>query len=374
MSTIVVTGAAGFVGRNLVAELSNCRGHEVSEVSAFDVGDTDEALEAALARADFVFHLAGVNRPQDVSEFETGNKDFTGHVLGLLEKHNRAVPVVITSSIQAALDNPYGASKKGAEEAAFAWARRTGGAALVYRLPNLFGKWCRPNYNSVTATFCHNIAHDLPIQVSDPDKKLELVYIGDLLEEFMRALAGEPHKGADGFCSVPVVHSITVGELAGMLQSFRRNRSDLYLPNFANPLVRAMYATYVSYLPENDFSYKPEMKRDERGWLAELIKQPGFGQIFVSRTKPGITRGNHWHHTKVEKFIVVEGEAVIRFRKVGGSEVLEYPVSGLEMTIVDIPAGYTHSITNVGETDVVTLFWSDEVFDPGHPDTYYLGV
>jgi UDP-2-acetamido-2,6-beta-L-arabino-hexul-4-ose reductase len=371
---VVVTGAAGFVGRNLMAHFSAQKEHAAV---GLDIGDGEAALEAALAQADFVFHLAGVNRPQDNAEFDSGNRGFTQHVLDLLEKHRRAVPVVLTSSIQAALDNPYGASKKAAEELAFAWAKRVQGEVLVYRLPNLFGKWCRPNYNSVTATFCHNIARGLPIQVNDPGKKLELVYIGDLLKEFMLALDGQPHIGADGFCYVPTVYSITVGELAGMLQSFRRNREDLYLPNFANPLVRAMYATYVSYLPENGFAYRPEMKRDNRGWLAELIKQPGFGQIFVSRTKPGVTRGNHWHHTKVEKFIVVEGEAVVRFRKVDSNEVrevLEYPVSGAEMTVVDIPAGYTHSITNVGQTDVVTLFWSDEVFDPENPDTYYLEV
>jgi UDP-2-acetamido-2,6-beta-L-arabino-hexul-4-ose reductase len=368
---VVVTGSAGFVGRNLMAQFSAQKEHEAL---GFDVGYDEAALEAALAKADFVFHLAGVNRPQDPSEFDTGNRGFTEHVLDLLEKHNRAVPVVITSSIQAALDNPYGASKKGAEELAFAWAKRVQGEVLVYRLPNLFGKWCRPNYNSVTATFCYNIARGLPIQVSDPDKKLELVYIGDLLQEFMLALAGKPHVGADGYCFVPTVYTITVGELAGMLQSFRRNREDLYLPNFANPLVRAMYATYVSYLPENEFAYKPEMKLDNRGGLAELLKQPGFGQIFVSHTKPGFTRGNHWHHTKVEKFIVVAGEALIKFRKVDGSEVYEYPVSGSDMTIVDIPTGYTHSITNIGEADVITLFWSDEVFNPENPDTYSLEV
>jgi UDP-2-acetamido-2,6-beta-L-arabino-hexul-4-ose reductase len=371
MSVIVVTGAAGFVGRNLMAELS---AHKEHEALGFDMGDGVEALESALARADFVYHLAGVNRPQDNSEFEAGNTGFTGRVLEILERHGRAVPVVITSSIQAELGNPYGVSKKGAEELAFNWARRTGGRALVYRLQNLFGKWCRPNYNSVTATFCYNIARGLPIQVNDPGKNLELVYIGDLLEEFLLALKDEPHTGADGFCYVPTVHSITLQGLADMLYSFRASRSSLVLPDFGSPLVRAMYATFVSYLPENGFSYKPEMKHDNRGWLSELIKQPGFGQIFVSRTKPGITRGNHWHHTKVEKFIVIEGEALIRFRKTDGSEVLEYPVSGTDLSIVDIPTGYTHSIENIGTTDVITLFWADEVFDPAHTDTYYLEV
>lgn len=371
MSVVVITGAAGFVGKNLMAEFTNHRQHEVLD---FDIGYSEDQLELALARADFVFHLAGVNRPQDPREFETGNRDFTFHVLDILERHGRAIPVVITSSAQAALDNPYGASKRGAEELAFAWAKRTGGKALVYRLPGLFGKWCRPNYNSVVATFCHNIANGLPVQINDPDRKLDLVYIGDLLREFLSALDGNPHVGPDGYCFVPVVHSITLQGLAGMLQSFHRSRTTLVLPDFDTPLQCALYATYVSYLPERNFAIKPEMKHDHRGWLAELIKQPGFGQVFVSRTKPGVTRGNHWHHTKVEKFIVLAGEAVIRFRKVGGDEVLEYPVSGEEISIVDIPAGYTHSISNVGQTDVITLFWTDEVFNPDNPDTYWLEV
>lgn len=374
MSVIVVTGAAGFVGRNLVAHLSTLKEPAAHEVLGLDIGDGEEALERALARADFVFHLAGVNRPPNPAEFDAGNRGLTERVLELLEKHGRTVPLVLTSSIQAALGNPYGESKRAAEDAVFAWARRTGGKALVYRLPNLFGKWCRPNYNSVTATFCHNVAHGQPIQVNDPEKTLELVYIDDLLGEFMLALEGNPHVGADGYCFVPAVHTVGLQALADLIRSFRASRDSLVLPDFGNPLVRALYATYLSYLPQDGFAYRPEMKCDNRGWLAELIKQPGFGQIFVSRTRPGITRGNHWHHTKVEKFIVVEGEALIRFRKVGGSDVVEYTVSGEELTVVDIPAGYTHSITNTGETDVVTLFWADEIFDAGRSDTYFLEV
>lgn len=369
--TVIVTGAVGFVGRNLAAELASRMQYEVLP---FDIADTDEALEGALARADFVFHLAGVNRPEDEAEFDRGNRGFASRVLGLLEKHGRAVPFVLPSSIQAGLDNPYGRSKKAAEEAVFDWAARTGGRALVYRLPNLFGKWCRPGYNSVVATFCHSIARGLPIDIRDPAARLELVYIDDLLREFLRALEGGEHRGADGFCFVPEKHGILLGELADMLRAFRMSRETLLLPDFSSPFARALYATYVSYLPENGFSCKPEMKRDARGFLSELIKRPGFGQIFVSRTKPGITRGNHWHHTKAEKFVVVEGEAVVRFRKADANEVYEYPVSGAEISIVDIPPGYTHSIVNVGETDLVTLFWAGEVFDPERPDTYYLEV
>ena len=368
MSTVVVTGVAGFVGRNLMAELGR---HSQYEPVPLEAQDGPEALEAALARADFVFHLAGVNRPQNPAEFDRGNRELTETVLRLLGKHGRKVGVVLASSAQAALDNPYGRSKRAAEQAAFAWAERTGGRAIVYRLPNLFGKWCRPNYNSVVATFCHNIARDLPIEISDPARELELVYIDDLLEEFRRALEGNPTVGADGFCRAPITHWVTLGELADALRAFHKSRQTQLLPLLDTRFKQALYGTFLSYLPQEGFASRPEMKRDQRGWLAELIKMPGFGQIFVSRTAPGVTRGNHWHHTKVEKFIVVEGEAVIRFRPIGGGEVLEYPVSADPIAIVDIPVGYTHSITNVGRTDVVTLFWADEVFDPDRPDTYY---
>ena len=371
MSVIAVTGAAGFVGRNLMAELLQ---HKEHVVLGFDLGDSEEALHAGLAQADFVFHLAGVNRPKDDSEFVSGNKGYTEHVLDILEANGRAVPVVMTSSIQAALQNPYGRSKKDAEDAVFAWSERTGGQALVYRLPNIFGKWCRPNYNSVVATFCHNIARDLPIQINEPARQLELLYIDDLIKELLLALGGQPHIGEDGYGFAPKTFQITLGELADKLYAFRHSRDTLMLPDFSQELDRALYATYVSYLPTDGFAYKTDMKRDSRGWLAELIKGPGFGQIFVSRTKPGITRGNHWHHTKVEKFIVIEGEAVIRLRRIGSDEVLEYPVSGLDLSIVDIPAGYTHNIANVGDTDVITLFWSDMVFDPQQPDTMFLEV
>ncbi len=371
MSVVVITGAAGFVGRNLLAALAQRQEHEAL---AFDVGDGEDELRQGLARADFVFHLAGVNRPKDPGEFRAGNAGLTQRVLDALAESGRAVPFVLTSSIQAALDNPYGASKREAEQAVFAWADRTGGRALVYRLPNLFGKWCRPNYNSAVATFCHNIARDLPIEISDPARELELLYIDDLVAELLRALDGRPNLGDDGRCHVSKTHRIALGMLADVLRGFRASRDTLVLPDFSCELTKALYATYVSYLPEDGFAYAADMKRDDRGWLVELIKGPAFGQIFVSRTKPGITRGNHWHHTKVEKFIVIEGQAVIRFRQIVGDQVLEYPVSGEDLRIVDIPTGYTHSIVNVGSTDVITLFWTDMMFDPGNPDTYYLEV
>ncbi len=365
---VVITGAAGFVGRNLLAELGRDSRYELLPI---DVQDGPETLDAVLSVADFVFHLAGVNRPTDPADFDRGNRGLTEQMLDGLARHGRAVPVFLSSSVQAARENPYGASKRAAEDAVFAWEARTGGKALVYRLSNLFGKWCRPNYNSVVATFCHNIARDLPIEVSDPTRELELVYIDDLLAECKRALEGNPTPGEDGFCRVPVSHRVTLGTLADTLRAFRLSRTTQLLPPLDSDFQRALYGTYLSYLPTDDFAGYPEMKRDARGWLAELIKMPGFGQIFVSRTAPGITRGNHWHHTKVEKFIVVEGQAVIRFRPIGGGEVVEYAVAADPVAVVDIPAGYTHSITNTGTDDLVTLFWADEVFDPDRPDTYY---
>lgn len=370
MRTIVITGAAGFVGKNLVQHLKKLTDINVLQ---YDIDNID-TLEAGLAQADFVFHLAGVNRPQEEKEFQTGNVDLTGRVLEFLTKYQRKIPFVLSSSTQAEMENAYGKSKRQAEEAVFSWAEKTGGRPLVYRLPNVFGKWCRPNYNSAIATFCHNISRDLPIQINNPTHELTLVYIDDVVDEFIRAFDGWANVKDDGFCHVPRVFRVTVGELADIIQSFRKSRETLVLPNFEDEFTRFLYATYVSYLPEDGFGYGVEMKHDQRGWLAELIKSKQFGQIFVSRTKPGITRGNHWHHTKVEKFIVVEGRAIIRFRNVREEKVIEVPVSGDEMKIVDIPTGYTHSIENVGDTDLITLFWADEMFNPEKPDTEWEGV
>ena len=272
------------------------------------------------------------------------------------------------------LDNPYGRSKKQAEDAVLAYGQRTGASVYVYRLANLFGKWSRPNYNSVVSTFCYNISHDLPIQINNPDTILQLVYIDDVIAEFVEILEGHVTPGEDGFCTVPRLLTITLQGLADLLASFRGSRQTAVLPNMDDPLTKSLYTTYLSYLETDDFAYAPNLKVDQRGWLFELIKSPAMGQIFVSQTKPGITRGGHYHHTKVEKFIVVQGEAVIRFRKVDGSDVIEYPVSGADVRIVDIPPGYTHDITNVGTTDVITLFWACEIFDPQRTDTYMMEV
>jgi len=372
--TILITGASGFMGRNLVENL-RLAGEEA--LLLYDVQDTPETLKAYAQKADFVYHLAGVNRPKEQVEFETGNAGFTRTLLDLLEDTGRKTPVVLSSSIQAALDNPYGLSKKAAEDAVFAYGARTGAAVYVYRLPNAFGKWSRPNYNSVVATFCHNTANGLPIQVNDPVKELALVYIDDIVNEFLCALHGQATRAAKepGFCEVPVTHTITLGALAQAVQDFARSRQTLtHEYDRADPLLQKLYATWLTYLPPNAFSVEAVMKQDARGFFAELIKSPHFGQVSVSRTKPGVVRGNHWHNTKVEKFIVLEGTALITFRRIDSDELIEYPVSGEKIEIIDIPPGYTHVLTNTGDSDVMTLFWAGELFDPDDPDTHHLEV
>ena len=366
---VLVTGASGFVGRNLCVELA--RRTEL-ELRRFDLDSPEHALEDGLAEAEVVYHLAGVNRPRTVDEFHEGNTEFTRRICSRLVALGRKPKLVLSSSTQASTDNPYGASKRAAEESLRAYAEKTGAAAVVYRLKNLFGKWCRPNYNSVTATFCHNIAHGLPIQISDPGHRVDLTYIDDVVAAFMAEL-GDARPGFRVAEDLPS-HTIALGDLAELVTSFRDSRNTLHLPDVSQAFVRALYATYLSYLPTDQLGYQLAIKSDPRGSLAEFIKQPAFGQLFVSRTKPRITRGNHFHHTKVEKFLVVEGEAVIRFRLVEGDDVVAYRVRGDEHRVVDIPPGYTHSIENVGSGDLVTLFWASEVFDPAWPDTAFLPV
>jgi UDP-2-acetamido-2,6-beta-L-arabino-hexul-4-ose reductase len=365
---IVITGARGFVGRNLIAHLE---ARKDCAMTYIDRGDSDDDLRRALADADIVFHLAGVNRPQHLSEFDTGNVGSTERLVSLLRETGRAPKIVFSSSIQAALDNPYGASKARAEQILREFAAKTGAAIRIYRLGNLFGKWCRPNYNSVTATFCHNIARDLPISVSDPAHEIDLCYVDDVVAAFVGELDSDA-QGQDGLAIVS--YRLTLGDLAGRIQAFHDMRSTLRLPDFSDPFNRALYATYLSYLTEDCREYQLDIKSDPRGSLAEFVKSDAFGQIFVSRTHPGITRGNHYHHTKTEKFFVVEGEGLIRMRPIEGTEVSEYLVSGSKYQVVDIPPGLTHSITNVGTTEMVTLFWSSEVFDPNRTDTYFLPV
>lgn len=371
MRTVLITGADGFLGKNLVASLEQ---NKDIKILTYNRHNTIEELEQFIKKADFIFHLAGVNRPQDLSEFDSGNRGFTENLLNLMDKQNRKIPVLFSSSIQAILDNPYGVSKLAAEQALLNWSNKNGVAVYIYRLPNVFGKWCRPNYNSVVATFCYNIARGLPININDPSKELTLVYIDDVISEFINALNGNPHMDEDGYCTVPRSFKITLRELVDKLFEFAQSRKSLIMPDFEVDFTRFLYATYVSYLPEDDFGYELEMKTDNRGWLAEFIKSRHFGQVFISKTKPGITRGNHWHHTKVEKFLVIQGEALIKFRQIRGDKVIEYRVSGDNLKVLDIPAGYTHSITNIGNTDLITLFWADEIFKPERLDTYYMEV
>jgi UDP-2-acetamido-2,6-beta-L-arabino-hexul-4-ose reductase len=371
MKTILITGAEGFIGKNLRAHLGQ---RKDLSVIGYDVGNTLSDLEAGLAQAEFVFHLAGVNRPKDPAEFDSGNRGLTEDIVSILKKNGKAVPLLVSSSIQAALDNPYGKSKHGAENSAFEYGARTGAPVYVFRLPNVFGKWCRPNYNSVVATWCHNTANGLPIQMNDPRTELSLVYVDDVASSFVRALDGGMQADSDGFCRVPVTYKRTLAQLASSLDSFAQSRKTLVMPALSDAFERRLYCTWLSYLPTDGFAYPLELKRDDRGSLAEFIKSQAFGQVFVSKTKPGITRGNHWHHTKVEKFLVLSGKAIIRFRKIDSQETLEYPVDGDAPRVVDIPVGYTHSITNVGETELITIFWADEIFDPQSPDTYFLEV
>lgn len=378
---ILVTGAKGFIGRNLVAELNNIREGKVKtynllpDLSVFEYDlDTDPALlDKYCKEAGFVFHLAGVNRPKEQSEFMEGNFGFTTVLLDTLKKHNNNCPVMLSSSIQAERDNPYGHSKKAGEDLLLEYGRETGADVLIYRFPNVFGKWCRPNYNSAVATFCHNIARNLPIQVNDRNALMTLVYIDDVVKELISALEGNPYK-VDKFCKISVEHQITLGEIVDLIYLFKESRNNLQVPDFSNAFTKKLYSTYLSYLPTDNFSYPLKMNTDARGSFTEFLKSPDRGQVSVNISKPGITKGQHWHHTKNEKFLVVNGKGVIRFRKIDEDQIHEYFVSGDKLEVVDIPVGYTHNIENLGDTDMVTVMWVNEVFDPNHPDTYYLPV
>jgi UDP-2-acetamido-2,6-beta-L-arabino-hexul-4-ose reductase len=378
---ILITGAKGFIGKNLIVQLNNIKEGKAKEeripsdliVFAYDVDSNLESLDEYCQKANFVFHLAGVNRPKEQSEFMKGNFGFTSFLLDTLRKYGNKCPVMLASSIQAELDNPYGVSKKAGEELLFRYAEETGARVYVYRFPNVFGKWCRPNYNSAVATFCYNIAHDLPIQVNDPNVMMTLVYIDDVVDELISALAGNPTQEGK-YCKVPIEYKITLGEIVELIYSFRESRRNLQVPDMGDAFTKKLYATYLSYLPENNFSYPLKMNVDHRGSFTEFLKSPDRGQVSVNISKPGITKGNHWHHTKNEKFLVVHGKGVIRFRKIDEEKVHEYFVSGEKLEVVDIPVGYTHNIENLGDSDMVTIMWANEPFDPDKPDTYYLEV
>lgn len=380
MRKILITGAKGFVGKNLTETIRSIRdGKDKTraidadlELYEYDIDTPVEMLSKFCSDCDFVFHLAGVNRPKDEAEFVKGNFGFTSVLLGELKKHGNKCPVLITSSIQAALDNPYGRSKRAGEELIADYGRENGVKTLVYRLPNVFGKWCRPNYNSVVATFCSNIANNMPITVNDRNTVLTLVYIDDVVNELLAALVGkETHDGE--YCRVPITHEASLGEIADLLYQFKDSRATNAIPKMSG-FSKKLYSTYLSYLPKTEFAYQATMHCDARGSFTELFKTAEYGQVSVNISKPGITKGNHWHHSKNEKFAVVSGKGVIRFRKPDSDEVTEYFVSGDNIEIVDIPTGYTHNIENLGDSDMVTIMWCNECFDPEKPDTYFLEV
>lgn len=394
---ILITGAAGFVGKNLTAALKNLRdgkdrtrqGLTIAEIYEYDL-DTDPArLVEYCQRADFVFHLAGVNRPRNNADFMTGNFGFSSRLLDTLKSCGNTCPVMLASSAQASLlgryaGSEYGKSKLAGEQLFFDYAAETGVQVLVYRFPNLFGKWCRPNYNSAVATFCYNMAHDLPIQVNDPAVELELLYIDDLVAEMLDALEEHAHRcdydgltpqpnAAGRYCYVPATHRATLGEIVGLLETFKAQPKTLLMPVIPNgSFAKKLYSTYLSYLPSDKVAFPLKMNLDERGSFTELLKTASCGQVSVNITKPGVTKGQHWHNSKWEFFIVVSGYGLIQERKIGYDQVIEFEVSGEKIQAVHMLPGYTHNIINLSKTeDLVTVMWANEAFDPNHPDTYF---
>ncbi len=383
---VLITGANGFVGKNLTQRLYALRDGRDRTRPALQIGEVllctretaPETLAAYCRSADFVVHLAGVNRPQDPEEFTVGNTDLTRTLLAQLRQSGSRCPVLLASSIQASLTgryagSPYGQSKRAAEALLRAYSEQTGAQGLIYRFPNLFGKWCRPNYNSVVATFCHNIARDMPITVSDPGTELELVYIDDLVDELLDAMEGHPHRADAGYFRVPVSHRVTLGEIVRLLRSFHDQPQTLLLPQIPDgSFAKKLYSTYLSYLPAEKIVFPLKMNVDARGSFTELLKTDACGQISVNITKPGVTKGQHWHNSKWELFIVVAGRGLIRERRIGSDEVIEFAVSGERIEAVHMLPGCTHSIINLSDTeDLVTVMWANERFDPEHPDTYF---
>ncbi len=377
---ILVTGANGFVGKNLVSTLKNIKDGkdrikniDIEDIYTYDIDNTIEDLKEYTKDCDFVFHLAGVNRPKNIEEFYAGNTDFTELLCASLEAHNNKCTVLISSSIQAKKSNDYGKSKKEGEQILIRHAMNNDSKVYIYRLANLFGKWCRPNYNSVVATWCYNIAHDLDIQINNPNAKIELCYIDDVIDEFLNALEGHPTISIGEYNKVHPTYEIALEELSKIIYSFKDSRESLFLPDLKeSSLEKKLYSTYLSYLPVNKFSYPLKMNIDERGSFTEFLKTEDFGQVSINVSKPGITKGQHWHHSKNEKFLVVSGKGLIQFRNINDDKIIEYYVSGEKLEVVDIPTGYTHNIINLSETeDLVTIMWANEIFDPDHPDTYF---
>lgn len=391
MKKILVTGSNGFVGKNTVVALKEANKYKILTI---DRSNTQEELKQATIDADFIVHLAGVNRPKDAKEFYEGNGGLTEKIVGYLKENKKNTPILITSSTHVILDNDYGKSKKQSEDALVKYSDECNAKVYIFRLPNLFGKWCRPNYNSAVSTFCYNIAHDLDVWINDPNIELNLVYIDDVVASIIDCIEDEniiklknidkevatTTTGASSiqidkyYYEVTTVYKRTLGNIVDSLKMFRNMRKSLLIPDLSDGFNKALYSTYLTYLEEDDFSYYLDKKVDNRGWLAELVKSEQFGQMFVSKTYSGITRGNHWHHTKTEKFIVIQGQAAIRFRKINEDNVTEYIVDGENPQVLDIPPGYTHTIENIGEDELITLFWSNEMFNPKKSDTYFLEV
>ncbi|SJZ58116.1 UDP-2-acetamido-2,6-beta-L-arabino-hexul-4-ose reductase [Anaerorhabdus furcosa] len=367
MMKILITGSKGFIGKNLVYKCLQ-EGYEVIE---FDRDNSINDLASKIHEADFIMHLAGINRPKETNEFYEGNYDLTQKIIDFVKPENRNIPILLSSSIHAAVDNDYGKSKKMAEDTLFNFSRETENPVFVYRLANTFGKWCKPNYNSVIATFCYNIAHGKDIQINDRDTELPLVYIDDIVDSFISCIGKEANGSIK---NVEPIYKIKLGEVADLLYKFKNSRDDLFVPNLSNGFEKKLYSTYLSYLPEDEFSYPLKMNVDNRGSFTEFVKTVDRGQVSINISKPGIVKGNHWHHTKNEKFLVVSGKGIIRFRDVNSSEIIEYLVSGEKLEVIDIPVGYTHNIENIGDTDMVTVMWCNEIFDKDNPDTYYLEV
>lgn len=366
---ILVTGANGFVGKNLIASLKTKKEHEIYH---YDVENNIDDLNKYTKDCEFIFHLAGVNRPTKPEEFYEGNKGFTEVLCRLLKEHGNKSPILISSSIQASRDNDYGKSKKEGEDILLAHGRENQSKIFIYRLANLFGKWCRPNYNSVTATWCYNTTHGIPLEIHHPDAEIPLCYIDDVIEEFMKAMDGDITEKEDHQYHVEPVYNISLGELASIIQAFKETRETLQIPlQLKDSLRKKLYSTYLSYLPEHEFSYPLKMNIDRRGSFSEFLKTEAYGQVSVNVAKPGITKGNHWHHSKNEKFLVVSGEALIQFRDINSEEIIEYHVSEKKLEVVDIPVGYTHNIINIGDKDLVTIMWANELLDKNKPDTFY---
>ncbi|MFD2656638.1 capsular polysaccharide biosynthesis protein CapF [Gracilibacillus thailandensis] len=367
---ILITGSNGFIAKNLIAELRN---RQYNDLLLFNRSKNLDDLYEYCKEADFVFHLAGINRPKDESEFMEGNFGLTSLLIDRLKENNNNCPVLVTSSIQAELDNPYGRSKKAGEDLLLDYGEENEVKTYIYRLPNVFGKWCKPNYNSAVATFCHNIANDLPVKVNDPSVLMNLAYIDDVINELINALEGNANQ-FEQRCEIPTIHKIKLGKIVELLQSFKKSRENRLIPNMSDEFTKKLYSTYLSYLSKDNFNYSLEKHVDNRGSFTEFIRTIDRGQVSVNVSKPGITKGDHWHHTKNEKFFVVSGKGVIRFRKIDSEEVIEYFVSDDEFEVIDIPVGYTHNIENLGDTDMITIMWANELFDPERPDTYYLEV